>query len=141
MSDVEVLQESQWIDLDIVNNTNVALDIRSVKLSYGKFYNHGGSKSDEIPAAVVEGRVIPKGTSRYVMASCGRASSPSGTEGEFYVHIRGTTERVAFIRWNCPFYGDNFFSATTVSHASVKNTSWSRKGSLSYITVTIEGTL
>ncbi|KAH0837751.1 hypothetical protein J3R83DRAFT_5926 [Lanmaoa asiatica] len=38
---------------------------------------------------------------------CGRASSPSGTEGSFEVHIDESNEKIAEIYWDCPYIGEN----------------------------------
>ena len=136
------LTHNEWIDLAIDNQTNVDLEIKDVALGYGKFYRHGHSKDEEIPKSEVEGQIIPKGKYRYVMASCGRDGSPTGTNGGFYVCIWGTTTKVALIGWDCPWTGNNHFSAVSEnSKAGVKNTDWSKSGSLAYITVTIGGTL
>lgn len=38
---------------------------------------------------------------------CGRASSPTGTEGYFDVQLEGSGERIATIYWDCPYIGSN----------------------------------
>jgi Aegerolysin len=46
-----------------------------------------------------------EGKTQFEWGHCGRASSPTGTEGSFEVHLASSGEMIAEIYWDCPWGG------------------------------------
>lgn len=94
------------IHITIPNSSVPNATIKNVYKDYGKYYNYP-DKSQEIQPSDIEGIRIPVG-STVVVAACGRANSPSGTDGSFDVYDGITL--AASIKFNAPDSGSNEFS-------------------------------
>ncbi|CAK37181.1 hypothetical protein CBS63078_6667 [Aspergillus niger] len=92
--------EAQWVHIRVVNSLSFdTLSVRNTWLGWGKFHKEN-NKSAEIPVSDINAlRAAPGGS--FNVFACGRAHSPSGTEGSFDVYNGDV--RVAYIYWDCPW--------------------------------------
>jgi len=96
----------QWIALELSNRSEDSVWITGINLDYGKLYD-GSDMNNEVSTGSVIGTEI-KSKELYTVWSCGRKSSPSGTEGTVTIsdkRINGT--RVLDVYWDCPYTGKN----------------------------------
>ncbi|KAL9073847.1 MAG: hypothetical protein Q9161_002679 [Pseudevernia consocians] len=85
------------------NKSDKTLKTSGAYLQWGKFYEHP-DENKEVSIKTVDNQPIPsKGAFQF--ASCGRESSPSGTEGQ--IDIMNGNERIFQLYWDCPWSGDN----------------------------------
>ncbi len=92
----------QWIEITIfVVNSN--FKVNDAHLEWGKFHKPG-DKDKERSASEINGTII-KDEDSYTIASCGRESESSGTEGKFSLY---DGDKVVFqYNWDCPWSGSN----------------------------------
>ncbi|PHH70992.1 hypothetical protein CDD80_5606 [Ophiocordyceps camponoti-rufipedis] len=91
---------AQWIILAIYNGlADGSITIKNVNLKLGKFF--GESSMDyEMSADRINRKTIVTNETRYVRA-CGRAHSPSGTEGSLELYQADV--KICKIYWSCPW--------------------------------------
>jgi hypothetical protein len=70
--------------------------------------------------------------------SCGRNSSPTGTQGSIDLYTQEDKNKICHVRWNCPYIGSNDFEINDKdSRYILENSSWSKGGSLGYIDINV----
>ena len=83
----------QFTEITIANkSSDKTLKIENIVMKYGKIYPEGNKNGPEIPPSDVEGTQI-KPKKSYVLRTCGRSDSPSGTEGYFDLTVDGRMVR------------------------------------------------
>lgn len=98
---------NQWIEMTIISD-NFSVGISDSALPWGKFYE--GSKENEKSNDYINSLKIYPGQSHKI-CSCGRESSPSGTQGSFWlIDLCDNGAKVAAVSWDCPWSGDNTWS-------------------------------
>ncbi|KAH7919329.1 Asp-hemolysin [Leucogyrophana mollusca] len=117
---------AQWVVLEITNSLGSPIKIQNAHLSWGKFHENG-NKDVEISPEEIDKIVIPGG-SEHSVSSCGRLSSPSGTEGT--IDLYDDTTKVATLYWDCPWGSPtNNFEVQDVNQGySVTNGPWNKSG-------------
>lgn len=118
----ETLGDAQWVSIEIFNKSkSKAIKIKNLSLKYGKFHKKGiyvyvtstilnvltiplwiGDKDTEIATKDIDKTVIQPGNS-YIIYSCGRAYSPTGTEGSFDLVEESNDNRLCNFYWDCPW--------------------------------------
>lgn len=93
---------AQWIEVTVFV-VNADFKINGAYLDWGKFHKPG-NKDAEISPSTINGTII-KDEESYTIASCGRESSPSGTEGGFSLY--DGADLVFKYYWDCPWSGSN----------------------------------
>lgn len=114
---------AQWVSIEVVNYGPLPIQVKGVYTLWGKLYINGqperhspsvlrvltylaystGDKDAEVRPSHFENRIInPNGS--LTIAACGRAHSPSGTEGGFnLVNPNGNDAIIRSIYWDCPW--------------------------------------
>ncbi|KAG6915581.1 hypothetical protein DXG01_010882 [Tephrocybe rancida] len=96
------MEYPQWIVIVISNSSTRKLVVKNVRLDWGKFHKDN-NKDAEISIGDVEGKEVDAGQ-QYKINSCGRLSSPTGTEGGLDVYeVDG--DKVCHLYWSCPWGG------------------------------------
>lgn len=97
--------QAQWILLKIINTLlSHNIQVNNAVLTYGKFYNPAKGTDYEISREEISDMEILARHSEEV-ASCGRAASPTGTEGSIDLYYSGT--KICTVYWDCPYSGSN----------------------------------
>jgi hypothetical protein len=96
--------ESLWISVRIENHSTRNLLVNNPILKYGKFYCNGNTDQEGCAPNYVP---VDKGYSKLVMQACGRAYTPSGTEGSIDIQDVVSQVKVARFNWDCPYWSDS----------------------------------
>ena len=96
----------QWIALELRNSnpksSGISMFITNIHLDYGKLYD-GKDMDNEVDPNSIIGTEIKPGNS-YTVYSCGRESSPTGTEGTVTLaQKKDGGDHISDIYWNCPW--------------------------------------
>jgi len=157
--DINVLDNSQYANITIVNKNAKELTVKNVILDWGKFQRCGmygvtllsyvfGSHTNppmctgssvEIPVKQVEGLRIPATMGEVQICARGRDSSSAGCTGSFDIFTTATNVRVCSVYFDSPHIGANVFSTPFVnSFFSVSATGANTgSGALGSVTLTI----
>jgi len=104
------MAESQYVIMEIHNDTDVDLHISGATLSWGKFYDCK-DKSVTIPPTTIDNVTIPAGEIVKVCA-CGDDGSASGSEGQIELRVSEGNLEIGSFAWKSPYSGDNNASWT-----------------------------
>lgn len=132
--------QAQWILLKIINTLltqNIQVD--NAELQYGKFYDPANGNDYEISSEAISNMKILARHSGEV-ASCGRANSPTGTEGSIDLYYSGT--KICTVYWDCPYFGSNKLEIRNNAGASsylctLKTLGWGREGAIGGVDVEV----
>jgi len=100
------------------SSENSFLQIQNAKLEYGKWTNN---PDDCQEIASPNRQIIGKEETLYIY-SCGRESSPSGTEGSFVLdsNVNGVPNSVYRVEFDVPWIGSNKFKLVNLQGAEMK---------------------
>lgn len=91
------------------SSSGISVWITGIDLDYGKLYD-GNNMDNEVSKGSIIGTEIKAGKS-YIVYSCGRSGSPSGTEGTVTVSdAQSDGNRLVDVYWDCPYSGKNKLS-------------------------------
>jgi len=134
----KVLAYAQWVAYNVINKSTISLYLNNGSLSYGKWYQYD-DKDKEIPFP--SNHEIKPGQS-FIVASCGRSNSPSGTTGSFDITLDSAGKQVLSTNnWDCPWgsktntwsYNNNYEGAYVIQETGGSHDS----GAIGMISVTI----
>ena len=132
---------SQWVAITI-KPINFDIAIQDAYLEYGKFYKDN-DKSVEMSIDDVNKITIKKGKSATIY-SCGRQTSPTGTQGEFTVckiEDDKSYKKIGKMHWDCPYFfmSDNSwgFDNNEEDEFMDKLKGGSKDGAIGHLTLTL----
>jgi len=104
------MAESEYVIMQIHNDTDVDLHVAGATIPWGKFYDCK-DKSITVPPTTIDNVKIPAGEIVSVCA-CGADGSASGTEGEIELRVSDGNLEIGSFEWDSPYSGDNSASWT-----------------------------
>lgn len=112
----ELHTESQYVSLTITYNDNESyLEVIDAVLDYGKWTDANDCSQES--AGPNRFRITKNQPAK--IRACGRANSPSGTEGSFILqsNINGVTTRDAQVKFDVPYIGSDKFELKNLNPA------------------------
>lgn len=88
----------QWVKISI-HPVNLNVVIKNANLQWGKLHKEG-NKDEEIQIDKINSTIV-NGGGHFIIYSCGRQGSPSGTHGSF--DIFEGVHKIGTYVWDCPW--------------------------------------
>lgn len=122
----------QWMELTIENAGKDPIHVTG-NLAWGKWYKMG-DKDQEVrsPHDLIQFR------QKFLVSTCGRSHSASGTEGNILIWDSLRRNRLVTVNFDCPWSGSNNF--TTRLHrpyVQLHHSSWSEVGALGSVSLRV----
>ena len=105
-----IVAESQYVIIEIHNDSDVDIHVSEATVAWGKFYDCK-DKSVTIPPTSIDNVEIPAGEIVKVCA-CGADGTATGTEGGIELRLSDGNGLIGSFAWDSPYSGDNAASWT-----------------------------